>query len=310
MKYIGQSSFLIFMCICFIVGTLALCNVSLAEGINPVDCTDVPSIPTLDSEGAMINASESERKNLIQLFTAANPSDLLVSFDLGDIIDDAMFVAGFYAEYNDWADRGRDEDSDSDTFYLTVFDDDVEAYFADFLVEFNEWWNNIGDTDFEDEDIPPRPDALEYWPGETYFAAENNSMQTKIKGIYGRGMNAPEDHIRYYNGHFYFSYGSDVEGRFWSGYDYTIDNVYDLLNDYYKITGKAAYYHYADGELEDTKTYEALVKKDAAAEYTYFLIAQRFSDYVNTDFSSGQLTYMLEDNGAVITGLTEPPHIE
>jgi hypothetical protein len=203
---------------------------------------------------------------LERFFAAANPSDLLVSFDFGDNIDHAMWVAGFAACY-------RSDETSSD---FNLFNEDAATHFADLWAEYFDGWNLLENA------IPPE-DILPYSKSGTvrdsiYYRAENKAMQSLIKGIYGREMADPEGHIRYYNGYFYFGHIGDFEERLLFGYDYTADTVYELSNGYYKIEGTAALYGYADGELEDTKAYEALVKKDEAAKYAYLLIAQRFSD--------------------------------
>ena len=227
---------------------------------------NMSSIPAFDTEGRVVHFSETEKNNLAQLFSAANPSDLLVSFDFGDNINHAMWVAGFAACY-----RGDETSSD-----FNLFSEDAETHFADLWGEYFDGWDPLEDA------IPPE-DILPYSINGTvrdsiYYRAKNETMQSLIKGIYGREMVDPEESIRYYNGYFYFGHIGDYEDRLWYGYDYTVDTVYDLLNRYYRIEGIAALYGYADGELEDTKAYEALVKKDDLAKYTFFLIAQRFSE--------------------------------
>ena len=227
---------------------------------------NVLPIPAFDAEGTVVIFSETEKNDLERLFSAANPSDLLISFDFGDNIDHTMWVTGFAACY-------RDDETSSD---FGLFSEDAETHFADLWAEYFDGWNLLEGA------IPPE-DILPYSITGTvrdsiYYRAKNETMQSLIKGIYGREMADPEDHIRYYDGYFYFGHIGDYEERLWFGYNYTVDTVYELSNGYYKIEGAAALYSYADGELEDTKVYEALVQKDPAAKYTYLLIAQRFSE--------------------------------
>lgn len=273
MKHTTKSTFFIFACIFFFVMTLLPYSIIFAADVKQENYADVPSIPTLDTEGTVLGVSEAEKENLMRLFSAANPSDLLISFDFEDNIDHTMWVAGFAAGCN-----SDEAGSDSDLFEMDLyFGADAEAHFAGLWAEYFDGWNLL------DEAIPPT-DILPFSidgsvKDSMYYRIENDFMQSLIKGIYGREMVAPEKHIRYYDEYFYFGHIGDIEERLWYGYDYTIDNVYDLLNEYYRIEGKATYFDYATGELEDRKVYEALVKKDMAAEHTYFLIAQRFNEY-------------------------------
>lgn len=277
MKHTAKNTLFIFICICFTVIAMHPYEVTFATDADHGGIIDVSYIPTLDTEGTVVSVSKTEKENLTRLFSAANPSDLLVSFDCGDNIDHAMWVAGFAAGY------ARDKaGSDSDLFETDpYFNEDAETHFADLWAEYFDGWHLL------DEAVPPA-DILPYSidgsvSDSMYYRIENEYIQSLIKAIYGREMGAPEEHIRYFNGFFYFGHIGDIEERLWFGYKYTVDNVYDLLNGYYKIEGKATYFDYAAGELEDRKSYEALVKKDAIAENSYFLIAQRFSDCVNAD---------------------------
>ena len=130
-----------------------------------------------------------------------------------------------------------------------------------------------------------------------YYSVNSDFMQSLIEGIYGREMIAPEEHIRYYNGYFYFVHIGDCEERFWFGYDYTVDSVYHIANEYYKIEGEAILYDYADGNWIETKKYSALVKKDSAATYGYYLLAQAYDDLLKTkgspDIVGGEWDYIV-----------------
>ena len=251
---------------------LTLSGVSLAEGGSPGEC----AVPGLDSEGAAVSISETEKAQLERLIELANPSDLLVSFDFGDDIDHVMWIAGFVAGY-EW--HFSDEaGSASDPFVANPnLGEAAKMHFSDLWAAYYDgWWPR-------DEANPPPANLLPYsMDGDIsdayYLRAENTFMQLLIRGIFGREMVAPETHIRYFDGHYYFGHISDLENRLWGGYDFTVDTVCDLLNGYYKIEGYADYYHYATGEFEERKTYEAIVKKDAAADYGYYLLAQRFGE--------------------------------
>ena len=269
MRYMAKTVFVILACVCLAMITLPRLDVSFAEGGSPGEYAD---IPTLDTEGTPVKVTETDKKNLARLFSAANPSDVLVSFDFEDNIDHTMWVAGFAAWYND-------DETDVDPDLLSG---DVETHFSGLWDAYFDGW------DLWDEAVPPPPNILPYSlngnvSDSMYYRVKNEIMQSLIKGIYGRMMVAPEEHIRYYDGYFYFGHIGDCEERLWFGYDYTADTVYDLLNGYYKIEGKATLFHYATGEFEESKAYEALVKKDAAADYAYFLLAQRFGNDANPD---------------------------
>ena len=236
-----------------------------------------------------IPLEDTEEENLVRLLCAANPSDLLVSFDVGDDIDPAMWVAGFAAWYNF-------DETNSD---FDLFSEDAREHFAGLWDAYFDGW------DLRDEAIPAPPDILPYSldgsvSDSMYYRVENEIMQSLIKGIYGREMVDPQAHIRYYNGYFYFGHIGDYEERMWFGPDFTVDTVDDLLNGYYKIEGKAVFYNYADGEWEGTKAYEALVQKDATATYAYFLIAQQFSD-TDEDWCEEEDVVALHEAGMRLT---------
>ncbi len=253
MKRAAKNSVLVFLCFCFIAAALPPHDGALAEG-------------------AGIAVSEADRENLERLFAAANPSGQLATFDVGEDIDHVMWVSGFAAGYNRY-----NADPDSELFEeVPFFSEDAETHFAGLWAAYYHGWEPL------DGAVPPAdilPCSLDGSVRDSmYYRAENTYMQSLIKEIYGREMAAPEEHVRYYDGYFYFGHIGDREERVWYGYDYAVDTVYDLSNGYYRIVGKASQYDHAEGYLTDAKAYEAIVKKDTAAAYAYFLVAQRFSE--------------------------------
>lgn len=277
MKHTAKGILFVLMSICFIVTALPPYCYSFVANVTPRNHANAAAIPTLDAEGTVISVSETEKEHMARLFSAANPSDLLLSFDAGDDIDQAMWIAGFAAGY-----AGGEAGGDTGLFEETpYFDEDAEAHFANLWAAYFDGW------DLLDGAVPPA-DILPYSidgsvSDSMYYRIENVYMQSLIKGVFGREMLAPQEHIRYFDGNFYFGHIGDFEERLLYGYDYTVENVYDLHDGYYRIEGKASYYYYASGELEDEIPYEALVKKDDVAEYSYYLMAQRFGEFADRD---------------------------
>ena len=279
MKRSFRTILFMFICAFFAATALSRFTAAFTENKTSAGYADALSVPTLDTAGPVVSVSETDQALLTRLFSAANPSDLLASFTYGEQIDHMMWIAGFAAGYgSEEADFGPVETD-------PCFGEAAQTYFAGLWDTYFDGW------DLKDETNQPPADILPYSTDgsvgdSVYYRVKNEFLQTSIKGIFGREMASPEAHVRYFDGYFYFGHIGDVEERLWFGYDYTIDNIYDLSDGYYKAEGKATYFHYATGEPEESRAYEAIVKRDAAADYAYFLLSQRFGDAVNTPYDT------------------------
>ena len=117
------------------------------------------------------------------------------------------------------------------------------------------------------------PDSLDYLDENSLYRTSNANMQAAVFGVFGRPIKAPEKQERYYNGYYYFDHWDITH---YDSPEHTITMVYDLTGGFYKITGTAGTYEYGpDDTLYDVHAFTALVKKDAAAKFGYYLFAVR-----------------------------------
>ena len=148
---------------------------------------------------------------------------------------------------------------------------DNEMFFAGILAGYT------GYADYEyDFHSVTLPESLSFLDEANTYRINRMTMQSIIKGIYGREMNAPEKHERYYNGYFYFSHWDITH---FGGVRHTVDEVYTLSNDYYRITGIAHRYDYGpDIDPIASEVYTAVVKKDTDATHDYYLVAIEYGE--------------------------------
>lgn len=127
------------------------------------------------------------------------------------------------------------------------------------------------ESDFPPVDLPDSFDRLDQF----LYRIENKTMQSTITGIYGREMISPQKHARYYDGYFYFDHWDLTH---FNSPEYTIDEIYDLSNAYFKVLGTAICHEYATGNVLDSKSFTVIVKQDPAAVHGYFLISQKYEN--------------------------------
>jgi len=119
-------------------------------------------------------------------------------------------------------------------------------------------------------------------------------------------MKTPERHERYYSSYFYFDHWDITH---YGGAEHTVDEVYELSNAYYKIVGIASRHEYGpDDSVSSSKVYTAIVKKDSAATYGYYLIAQKFND--STSLKDLYTEYLLSDQWKTLENFSNDMNTE
>jgi len=200
---------------------------------------DLPvEVPTTDAVGALVTLSPDDISNLIVLLECLN--------------DWNMGVYSF-------------EHSDENAWYISPGDilQSTEINWIMYNAAQNQLYRT-GIATYED------PDGYGYG----YITVLIADYNTSIKGLFGKDHS--EGFLQNFeinDGKFSLGYGSDDAYMYYFA-DYTVDEVYDLGNDYYAVISTATPLELVAWQ-HSIETCKLIVKRDPDAIYGFYVIAQK-----------------------------------